>query len=330
MLPYPFLVLHADWSAALAKRWIGRATLRADGRFYAEQPRRVEQAASLLADLIKHVVASGAALVGFDIPIGLPLAYARRAGIHDFIRILPELGKGSWSTFYQPALTPDEISHLRPFYPARPGGTRQQHLLERLSVTSMNDLRRRCELAHQGRRAACPLFWTLGAQQVGKAAISGWRQVLTGEDGILPNVSIWPFLGSLGELIKPGHVVVAETYPAEYYAHLGVRFSNRKRGETSGKRSQADRAANAAALLEFSTRVGISLTPSLEGEILDGFGPTPEAEDRFDAVVGLFGMLNVVLGDRPPGEPENEDIRKIEGWILGQEWYAPDCQIEEK
>ena len=42
------------------------------------------------------------------------------------------------------------------------------------------------------------------------------------------------------------------------------------------------------------------------------------ADDRFDPVVGVFGMLNVVRGARLSGEPENPAIRRIEGWILGQ------------
>jgi hypothetical protein len=39
-------------------------------------------------------------------------------------------------------------------------------------------LRRQCERATPTRRAACPLFWTLGSNQVGKAAISGWQEVI--------------------------------------------------------------------------------------------------------------------------------------------------------
>jgi hypothetical protein len=52
-------------------------------------------------------------------------------------------------------------------------------------------------------------------------------------------------------------------------------------------------------------------------EIEDGFGPGG-GDDRFDAAVGLFGMLNVVLGRRPSGEPDDPVVRRIEGWILGQ------------
>jgi hypothetical protein len=44
----------------------------------------------------------------------------------------------------------------------------------------------------------------------------------------------------------------------------------------------------------------------------------PEGDDAFDAVVGLFGMLEVVTGKRQPGEPRDDRIRKVEGWILGQ------------
>jgi hypothetical protein len=44
----------------------------------------------------------------------------------------------------------------------------------------------------------------------------------------------------------------------------------------------------------------------------------PEGDDSFDAVVGLFGMLEVALGRREPGEPQDEHIRDVEGWILGQ------------
>jgi hypothetical protein len=42
-------------------------------------------------------------------------------------------------------------------------------------------------------------------------------------------------------------------------------------------------------------------------------------DDAFDAVVGLFGMLRVCVGERPSGEPGDERIREVEGWILGRQ-----------
>jgi hypothetical protein len=56
--------------------------------------------------------------------------------------------------------------------------------------------------------------------------------------------------------------------------------------------------------------------------ILDGFGPSPEGEDPFDATVGLMGMLKAILADKTAMEPDDRVIRKIEGWIFGQEWAA--------
>jgi hypothetical protein len=58
----------------------------------------------------------------------------------------------------------------------------------------------------------------------------------------------------------------------------------------------------------------------LRKEIHDGFS---QGDDAFDAVVGLFGMLQVCNGQRAPGEPDEVVIREIEGWILGREGLAP-------
>lgn len=44
----------------------------------------------------------------------------------------------------------------------------------------------------------------------------------------------------------------------------------------------------------------------------------PNGNDAFDAVIGLFGMLEVVLGYRATGEPIDKAVSDIEGWILGQ------------
>jgi hypothetical protein len=59
------------------------------------------------------------------------------------------------------------------------------------------------------------------------------------------------------------------------------------------------------------------LAPALAADITDGFGPRSSADDPFDAVVGMFGMLNVVRGARPSGEPNDPVVRRVEGWILG-------------
>lgn len=316
----PALVLHADWSSEPRKRWMAGATAEGPG-YHAYVPEPVGDTSSLV-QRAREWAGPGAALLGFDFPIGLPARYAERAGIADFIELLPRLGEGEWREFYDVAHTPDQISLRRPFYPQRStvkGGTLPRHLVDALGVGSMRDLLRRCELAHADRQAASPMFWTLGGAQVGKAAIRGWREVLVPalrRRGA--GVSVWPFDGPLPALIEPGAVVLAESYPGEYYSHLGIGFQNATLGRRGSKRNQEDRRANAAGLLAWAESAGVTLTPGLAAEIGDGFGSGRDGEDRFDAVVGLFAFLNVALGHRPPGEPDDERTRMVEGWILGQ------------
>ena len=52
--------------------------------------------------------------------------------------------------------------------------------------------------------------------------------------------------------------------------------------------------------------------------ISKGFGDDSRGEDRFDAAVGLFGMVNVLRGSCAPGDPTDTERRTIEGWILGK------------
>lgn len=289
---------------------MARATIES-GRCQAKAPEPVGEPSTLLQRLRAAAGPTAAVFIGFDFPIGLPSAYAERTGIRDFSRHLDLFGRDEWRDFYEVAEHPAEIYPHRPFYPRRPGGAKVRHLLDGLGLEAGEDLLRRCERAHSERRAASPIFWTMGPKQVGKAAIIGWRDVLAPAlRQAESNVAIWPFGGRLDELLKPGRMVAAETYPAEFYGHLGL--------EAVSKRNPAQRQRNAGALLEWPAESGVTKSAELTAAIRDGFARPPGGEDRFDAAVGLFGMLNVVLGYRPPGEPSSEEIRKVEGWILGQ------------
>jgi hypothetical protein len=329
----PKLVAHTDWGSSAAKRSLVISVW--NGSFYtAFPPRNVEQPQNLLRMLREIAGPTGPILLGFDFPIGLPKRYAEKAGISNFRAALPLFGSGEWASFYQPACSPDQISLCRPFYPAKPGGARHRFLVDGLGVENIQDLRRVCELAYPGRRAASPLFGTLGAQQVGKAAISGWRDVISpAMRDPHQKLHLWPFDGAIDDLLERGSLVIAETYPGEIYRALKLRFPSitelkRRFGEQSanlkrGKRSQAGRRWNAATLMNWSKSVLVQLDPQLEALIQDGFGSGPNGEDSFDATVGLFGMLNVLFGLQPEWtesmqDSEAETMREVEGWILGQ------------
>jgi hypothetical protein len=307
------LVAHADWSVHPGKRWMTRAVRQRDGGYYALPPAPV----GALEDFwpaLSTGAGAGSILVGFDFPIGLPAAYAERAGIEDFAAALPRFGAGRWRDFYRVAASPEQIAPTRPFYPDRPGGCTRRQLLDGLGLATWNCLHRRCDGATRSRPAACPMFWTLGGNQVGKGLIVGWRDLLAPARRGGMDLAIWPFDGVLADLIRRRRFVVAETYPGEVYGHLGL--SLRRQG---GKRSQAARSANAPRLLDWARQADLALAPDLRAEIAAGFEPGAGADDRFDAVVGLCGLINVVQGARSSGEPDDPIVRCVEGWILGQD-----------
>jgi hypothetical protein len=312
----PALIAHADWSVNRRKRWVALAELQPNGDYRAALPQPAGAATTLLYRLYSLTPAARAVFAGFDFPIGVPSAYAQLAGIDAFLPSLLQFGHSQWDEFYQVAETAEQISLRRPFYPFRPGGKSIQHLITGLGLSSRRELFRVCERAHAARQAAVPLFWTLGAQQVGKAAITGWRDMLAPalRHSALP-LAVWPFAGELPALLEAGGVVVAETYPAEAGYFLGL-------GDGGSKRSQAVRQRFAERLLSLAWELNVALDPDLDEQIRDGFGPDGIAEDRFDAVVGLLGMLAVIRGRQPAGSPPAA-VAAVEGWILGLNIKAP-------
>ena len=309
----PFdLVAHADWSTHPAKRWVAVAA-----RVGATS--RVEAPVPAPEDLVHRLHArarGGRLLLGLDVPLGVPEAWAALVAVRSFRELLAMLAQDGAraATFFAPATRPEEISAWRPFYPARPGGARQAHLLEALGLASMDQLLRRCDRATAERGAAGALFWTLGAKQPGKAAISAWRDLLLpAMDMWGEQLGLWPFDGGLAALAERP-VVIAEAYPAA----LGLRLGLTAPGRGWSKRRRADRAQQGRVVLGWADQRGVVLTEELRAQVADGFGEGPTGEDRFDAVVGVLGMLDS-LGEGGvswEGMPSSA-LYKVEGWLFG-------------
>ncbi|ANL39280.1 DUF429 domain-containing protein [Rhizobium phaseoli] len=211
------VVAHCDWSMEQKKRWMAVAIKRG-GQWHFQSPELVGDTSRLLDRLQHRAVNPGALLIGFDFPIGLPEAYARAAGVGSFREALISFGSGFWSDWYNVADHRDHISLQRPFYPARPGGT-ARHLLDALGISDASSLLRICERATADRQAACMLFWTLGGNQVGKGAISGWREIIVPR---LNEIGLWPFDGNLAELAGSKPIIITETYPGDVYRQIGM------------------------------------------------------------------------------------------------------------
>jgi hypothetical protein len=298
-LHVPSIVYHADWGSDAKKRWIAKATLN-NGRYTAFAPEPVGDLADLIPSIRHQIGQNGCALIGFDFPIGIPAFYAHKVGICSFREMLSQFGNGEWAKFYDVCRETSQISLYQPVYPYNSGNEKgcrkKNHLFAGLAVSSMDDLMRQCERKTSDRNAAECLFWTLGPKTAGKGAIIGWRDVI-----------------ALRDLLKPGNVVIAETYPAEYYRHF---LTMPPRG--FGKNNQGHRQVVGEAVEEWATNAGISVEELFRTQLFDGFGDRKGADDPFDAAVGLFGMLEVILGRRGSGEPADQIISKLEGWILGQ------------
>lgn len=248
-------------------------------------------------------------IIGFDFPIGLPLAYGARTGLPDFAACLEVFGRGDWSGWYRACDRPEEVSIRRPFFPRRSCSVRRAVFLEALGFDDPRALMRRCDLRTPNRRAACMLFWTMGGNQVGKAATAGWREVLVPERG---RIGLWPFDGRLDDLLARQSFIIVETYPGEVYHQLGMP----RRGWS--KRRQAGRKSVARRLTDWLAERHAKTSDRLLRQIGDGFGERAQGEDAFDALVGLMGMLDVIAGRRDEGLPGAAAIQRWEGWIFGQ------------
>jgi hypothetical protein len=71
-------------------------------------------------------------------------------------------------------------------------------------------------------------------------------------------------------------------------------------------------------LLQAMARLGVQPDEVMARTALDGFGADAAGEDRFDCVLGVLCVLNVLAGHRPDTAPNDPWILRWEGWVLGQ------------
>lgn len=303
------LIAHADWSVDPKKRWV--AVGRPDTKGWVLSAPQLVGAVDGFLDWLLQQADGAAVALGVDLPIGVPRAYAATRVETDFPTFLRRTME--WRGFYQVCASLAEVSPERPFYPTRgiKGMTRASHAMALGLPPIGASLSRACDRATPERPAGAPVFWTLGANQSGKAAAAAWRDMLAPALLAGRPIRLWPFEGPFRALLAPGHIAIAETYPAEAMRHLSIRL-------TGSKRRQGDRAGVAVALLAAMDRLGVTPTAEMAGTIRDGFGADPAGEDRFDCTLGVLCVLNVLAGHRPDTAPDDRWLTTWEGWVLGQ------------
>ncbi len=310
------VLIHADWSKDPRKRWFARADRTPSG-WQADGPWLVGDCAVFLDKAFADSAAGQSVLMGFDFPIGLPRAYGAKTGFRDFRQALQIFGTAEWTRVFDVAEHAHEVSLQRPFYPLKgTKGVRRAELVEGLGLADFSETLRACDVAAGGGSSACSMFWTLGGNQVGKAAIAGWLEVI--RPGLASGARLWPFDGALRDLGTNPGVVLAESYPALAYAAIGAPMK-----ASESKRRQADRRSKADVVTAWAALSGVNLSDRLAAQIQHGFGPKPDGEDPFDAVMGLFAMIEIADGRRPEvsyveSEIQDAESSLWEGWILGR------------
>lgn len=305
----PELIVAAEWSANPPGRRMARA-YHVDGeRYVVCPPEPVGEPLTLIERLLASLPPRATVLIGFDFPIGLPRDYAAAARLTSFREALGLFGRGRWRGFYG---VTDRPSLLQPFGPDsnRKHGLNRDQLAAALGLADRTGLYRLCDGGTDDRPPAEALFFTRFPKQVGRAAISGWRDVLAPR---VEDIRLWPFDGDLVELLDKAGAVVAEIYPAEALGHLSIKLDRKANG---GKEARDARSTAGRRLVGSHLPPSVDLTSAAREDLQGGC----KSSDDFDAVVGLLSMTLVVQGRRAAAVPAAPAVRTVEGWILGQAW----------
>ncbi|WP_338187206.1 methyltransferase type 12 [Thalassospira tepidiphila] len=302
-------IWHADWSLSAKGRWVAKATRTEVGwQIHAIEP--VGMLHQFRQSLANHGK-TDALWLGLDMPIGFLDTWYDGANVKDLMSLLRLLETGEWQEFFDVCQSPDEIRHTRPFYPQSSGikgSVKRDHLIKALDLTDFDDLHRACEFPTTQRNAACPPFWTLGANQVGKGMLHGLKHLIM--PGHADGFNIWPFSGDLGTCCKSPGVTLIETYPGEIYGWLTDTSELTKSIQESRKKYLHQLRDNAS-------KKGIEISPSVWADISDGFGPDHGKDDAFDALIGVMGLIEIAEGRRPEHLPRTPSVLNREGWIVG-------------
>src|ERR1700730_1448595 len=296
-------LVHSDWSLHSRKRWTAVAHRSRTGWLInrLRQTPAPNEFLDFLFDQTRRTLA------GFDFPIGLPVFYLNKMEL-EFCQLLSAPASDQSRSFFSVVETLSDISLNRPFYRKHPRGGRHADLLRGLECEAFADLLRECDKKTSFRSRAESIFWTVGAKQVGKAALSGWREILI--PALEREARLWPFEGSLASL-DSNVLTIAETYPGEAYQHIGMR-------RLVKKRSQEGRRTNGAVVLDWASKREVRFSPEIERLVMHGFGASEDGEDPFDAIAGLCAMIEVSDGRRAEAPNSITFLNRSEGWILGQ------------
>lgn len=303
--PVPATILCADWGKTPNKRAVYVANIK--DRSVRRVPRSDWSFHSVLEEA-RQRVHHGPVVLAFDLPLGVPESYARAVGSilglqrqTDFLRILKAVAP--LPEFFEPTTKASDWQPIRPFFavPPKTGGLKSyRREAEKQGV-------KLCRAIDELTRANS-LFVKSGIPgSVGSAACAFWTELaphLSSER----DFAVWPFEGSLAELIESPRIVLAEIYPRVSYAIAILDSPAGGRPRLKIAKTRRDRRKEAVRDLcrtDWVARLGVKFV---------GLESANENEDDFDACLTAAALLRCVLDDLPLC---SRDINRIEGGMLG-------------
>lgn len=274
---------------------------------------RAEVSARLISRLkfdgsLSHLVEFAATLeppvlIGIDAAIGFPsAAWNRLVGNEpdptaSFIDYLLDCQLPAH--FFDPIQTPEEWAPTQPFVRPPPGSWS----LKAFIGASKGGFYRRIDRRLNGN----PIFVTCGIPgSVGSGTRALWLELLALEPKSA--FSVWPFHGSLDQLVLAGKPVIAEIYPKACYG-IALAESLPSPLLSIAKTRQHAREDGIERLM----KAGWVTTNNVR--IQDGQQATAN-EDDFDALLSAAALLRLFLEEAPIESQVSENL-SMEGGVLG-------------
>ncbi len=285
----PAFFVSADWGLHAGKRSVHVADV-SNRRVYPVDGESWSLGG--LLDLARGLSKDGPVLVGVDLALGVPkgcfetwASSSSRSGV-TFLDWLSELGKteDAFETSYEP----EEWRPDRPFFhvPAGKGG------LGRFEARVPGGLRRTIDRATGGN----PLFAVSGIPgTVGSGTRAFWVELLPLLEEAR-DFAVWPFEGSLGELLASHSIVLAESYPGlAYSVVLAEELPESRLKVAKTRRDAREKFCGRLKDLDWIQRLSVDV-----GDLADA----KNDEDPFDSQMTATAVLRCWLEGRSLADPE--------------------------
>ena len=279
-------VVSADWAKPVRKRAVRVARLGETAVIARAEPPPGGWSLGGLVDLAVRLRARGgrAVLIAIDASLGVPTAFARRAGVSGFLDCLRGLERAG--ALERECASPEDWSPRTPFFRVPPGAGGLTRFVD--AAGGRSALLRQIELRTQAK----PVFALSGIPgTVGSGSRALWSELAPRLEDPEREFSLWPFEGDLAALAAEPGIVLADAYPRAAYS---VALEEQLPAPLArlGKTRESVRVEALARLREAAwvRRCGVVISDEAHARA---------SEDDFDALLTAAALVRLVRESRP-------------------------------